>query len=100
MKTRITELTKRALCKWGEDIQFTIAMEEAAEFIQAISKYQRYGDKYALASEYADLTIMMEQIRVILNDDELLEKWLNYKCDKMDKILDSCDYGELPKKDC
>jgi len=43
--------------------QLQIAQEEAAEFIQAVSKYLRYGDIEPLMEEYADLCVVMEEVR-------------------------------------
>ena len=46
--------------------QLLVAMEELAELTQAISKYMRYGDTGPLLEEYADVMVMLEQIRQML----------------------------------
>lgn len=46
--------------------QLLIAMEEMAELIQAISKYIRYGDMDPLLEEYADVEVVMEELRQML----------------------------------
>lgn len=53
--------------------QMLLAMEELAELTQAISKYLRYGDTEPLMEEYADVEVMLEQIRQLLqiDDDEV-----------------------------
>ena len=53
--------------------QMLLAMEELAELTQAISKYMRYGDTEPLMEEYADVEVMLEQIRQLfqIDDDEV-----------------------------
>lgn len=52
--------------------QLQIAQEECAELIQAISKYLRYGDIDPLLEEFADVHIVLEQIRQMfgITEDE------------------------------
>ncbi len=50
--------------------QMLLTMEELAELAQAISKYLRYGDTEPLLEEYADVTVMLEQVRQILHIDK------------------------------
>jgi len=60
---------------YPKDHQMLLAMEELAELTQAISKYLRYGDTEPLLEEYADVLVMLEQVRQILNiDDEEINK--------------------------
>ena len=47
--------------------QLLIAMEELAELTQAISKYIRYGDMEPLLEEYADVEVVMEEMRQLLH---------------------------------
>ena len=58
---------------YPKDHQMLLAMEELAELQHAISKYLRYGDTEPLLEEYADVLVMMEQVRQMLNidDDEI-----------------------------
>ena len=53
--------------------QLQVAQEEAAEFIQAISKYLRFGDLEPLMEEYADLCVVMEEVRQMfrITDEEV-----------------------------
>ena len=53
--------------------QLQIAQEEAAEFIQAVSKYLRYGDIEPLLEEFSDMEVMMEQLRQMfhITDEEV-----------------------------
>ena len=59
--------------------QLLLAMEESGEFIQAISKYLRYGDMEPILEEYADMEVMMEQVRKLLG---IKKKEINKRCAK------------------
>ena len=50
--------------------QLMIAQEELAELIQAISKYIRYGDVSPLLEEYADVEVVMEELRQMFGIDK------------------------------
>ena len=59
--------------------QLLLAMEESGEFIQAISKYLRYGDMETILEEYADMEVMLEQVRKLLG---IRKKEVNRRCAK------------------
>ena len=59
--------------------QLLLAMEESGEFIQAISKYLRYGDMEPILEEYADMEVMLEQVRKSLG---IRKKEINRRCAK------------------
>jgi NTP pyrophosphatase (non-canonical NTP hydrolase) len=59
--------------------QLLLAMEESGEFIQAISKYLRYGDMEPILEEYADMEVMLEQVRKLLG---IRKKEVNRRCAK------------------
>ena len=59
--------------------QLLLAMEESGEFIQAISKYLRYGDMEPILEEYADMEVMLEQVRKLL---DIRKKEVNRRCAK------------------
>ena len=59
--------------------QLLLAMEESGEFIQAISKYLRYGDMEPLLEEYADMEVMLEELRQMLG---IKKKEINKRCAK------------------
>lgn len=70
------KLYKQAWKRWGH-LQYAILMEECAELIKAVSKYQRNGNSSAqlardLVEEIADVEIMIEQL--IVNHD-----WENFR---------------------
>ena len=59
--------------------QLLIAMEELAELSQAISKYIRYGDIEPLLEEYADVEVVMEELRQMF---DIKKKDINRRCNK------------------
>ena len=59
--------------------QLLLAMEEGGEFIQAVSKYLRYGDMEPLLEEYADMEVMLEELRQMLG---IKKKEINKRCAK------------------
>lgn len=50
--------------------QLMIAMEELAELTQAISKYIRYGDLEPFLEEFADVEVMLEEMRQMFHVDK------------------------------
>lgn len=64
---------------YPKEHQLLLAMEELAELTQAISKYLRYGDTEPLMEEYADVEIMLEQIKQMLQIDD---NEINKRADK------------------
>lgn len=69
----------QAACeKYSIDSQIVIAIEEMSELIKEICKISRgQGNIESLSEEIADVTIMMEQLRVIYDINDLT-------CDYMD----------------
>lgn len=68
-------------------IQSTIAMEECAELIQAISKAIRYQNdnvsNYHLTEEIGDVLICIEQLKVMYGiTDDAIQTWINLKQDR------------------
>lgn len=71
------------------DKQLGIAMEECAELIQAISKYDRYKDtdaRYKVLEEMADVLICMEQLKILcdISDTEIQDE-IDYKCKRTEQ---------------
>lgn len=57
------ELYKKAMARWGYDIQENILIEECCELVQAIIKRRRHGKTKELLEELMDVEIMVEQIK-------------------------------------
>ena len=77
-----------AVRKWGLQSQFGMLMEECAELIQATNKVMRKGDEDVntwrhLAEEMADVEIMIEQLKHVIDWQNLEEKVATAKHDKL-----------------
>jgi NTP pyrophosphatase (non-canonical NTP hydrolase) len=69
------EIYNLAIKKWGVSSQMGVAQEECAELIKAISKWFRNIDNGEnLEEEVADVEIMLEQLKIILDKDLIQEK--------------------------
>lgn len=69
-----------ALNKWGEKLQATVAIEEMAEVQKEITKMLRGKlDREHMAEEIADARIMLEQMCQMLNINDSVESWMDYK---------------------
>jgi NTP pyrophosphatase (non-canonical NTP hydrolase) len=64
-------ILKQTVEAYGNEIQSTIAAEECAELIQAISKVRRFGctGKYRdnLVEEMADVMIILQELAIMYN---------------------------------
>lgn len=84
------QLYKKAIEKWGKELQITLAIEEMSELQKELCKYLR-GDRNrsAILEEITDVEIMIEQIKIILNVDELNIKELKeYKINRLKKRIE------------
>ena len=84
----------RQAVEYDKDLCTTIAMEECAELIQAISKAKRGKlDKENMAEEIADVLICMEWLKGIygISNEEIVE-WHNFKTDRIVKRLNSREF--------
>jgi hypothetical protein len=83
------DLYKQATETWGEEAQIKVVLEELAELSLAILHY--YRGKCSLqdmASEVADVEIMLEQLRVLFPKlDEYTKVLKDYKLARLDERL-------------
>lgn len=69
-----------ALGKWGAKMQATVAIEEMSEVIKEITKMLRGElDREHMSEEIADARIMMEQMCQMLNINDSVDSWMDYK---------------------
>lgn len=82
------EIYVEAVQKWGNRPQSDLMIEECGELIQAIIKYRRgIGTKDQVVSEMADVQIMLNQMKIIVNDNALFEKWMKVKLSRLESLL-------------
>lgn len=69
-----------ALQRWGEQAQTMMAIEEMSELTKEICKIGRgKADMEALADEIADVTIMLEQLRLIYDINDAVCRHMDMK---------------------
>ena len=74
------EVYEKALQLWGCKEQAIVAAEEMSEVIKEITKMLRGElNREHMAEEIADATIMMEQMCQMLNINDSVESWMDYK---------------------
>lgn len=78
-----------ALAKWGTELQATVAIEELSEVQKEICKMLRGKlDLEHMAEEIADATIMLEQLRQMLDINDSVCAWMDYKITVLEKKVD------------
>jgi len=90
-----TAILKNAIKTYGADNQLNIAIEELSELIKAICKYKRAKGKQRtietdqIHEEIADVSIMLEQILMIIGNREQAIIYIDRKIQRLADILDS-----------
>lgn len=80
------KIYKKAIEKWGEDLQISMVFEEMAELQKELCKNLRGRDnKLEIAEEVADVEIMLEQLKIIFNIDEAARR---HKIVKISRLKD------------
>ena len=86
-----TEVYLKAIEQFGQEAQLRKAMEEAAEYIQAINKWVDKHDDNSrnnLLAEMADVMITMNQAKLILGiQDSALFQMVDFKTRKLASYL-------------
>lgn len=79
----------KALAAYGAEAQTRMAIEEMSELTKELCKIGRgKRDMDALADEIADVTIMMEQLRMIYGINELVCEHMDAKVDRLNDRLE------------
>lgn len=86
------ELYRRCREKWGNEAQIDMAVEEAAEMIQARMKLKRNGQTPMehFIDEIADVIITVNQVRHIVGINKVNER-INFKLDRLAQKLEQPD---------
>lgn len=81
-----------ALDHWGDQHQLMMFVEEFSELFKELSKKLR-GKRFIIddvAEEFADVYIMLEQMRLMCNiSPELIEKMKVMKLERLKKIIET-----------
>ena len=85
-----TEIMGAAIRLYGEKEQEDMAVEECSELIQAI-KHKHRGRSHNIPEEIADVEICLEQLKMINNCYEEVEKIREKKMNRLyNSICDEC----------
>jgi hypothetical protein len=88
---------KAAWTKWG-NLQFVMVIEECSELIKAITKYTRnksHENGVAIAEEAADVEIMVEQLRALSPEwNMLIDREKVKKLNRLGQILQAAEKAE------
>jgi hypothetical protein len=78
------ELLTLAIDSWGEDAQIMMCFEEMAELQNILAKLVRGREtKGDLASEIADVKIMLDQLEIIFDIKELVKDLEEIKLERL-----------------
>ena len=84
------EIYESAIRTFGAFKQERIAVEECSELIQAIS-HKHCGRKHNIAEEIADVEICIEQLKLINECADEVERIRNHKLQRLyNRICDKC----------
>lgn len=85
-----TKLYKKAIDVWGYASQLLMAIEEMAELTQAISHLLRgrKNNKSEIIEELADVEVMCEQLRIIIDKNEEIDKIKEGKLMRLAEMLE------------
>ena len=77
---KVQELLRKNIDFNGAGPEVDVAIEEMSEVIKEITKMLRGKlDREHMAEEIADATIMLEQLRQMLNINDSVCSWMDYK---------------------
>jgi NTP pyrophosphatase (non-canonical NTP hydrolase) len=82
MNTIFKEICKMAIEMYGANEQEGVAIEECAELIQAINHKHR-GRVHNIPEEIADVEIMLEQLKIINDCADSVERIKRYKIKRL-----------------
>ena len=90
----VNEILNKAIAVYGIEAQENVAIEELSELIQAICHTHRCRGNN-IAEEIADCEIMLEQLKIINNCSDDVEK---IKTEKLDRLCQRLSKVSVPAK--
>lgn len=84
------DVLKAAIVKYGHEPQWRQLQEECAELIAAVNRFlrKREGGLQHLVEEIADVEIMLQQARLLVNNDALIDANVQLKIRRLRDRLD------------
>ena len=84
----MNEVLKAAIEKYGAEAQVVVALEEMAELQQALTKFLRGNpDQRNINEEMADVSIMLEQLKLIFGNRAAVTHWVGKKVARLEQRL-------------
>ena len=75
MNDNLKAVLQNAIDTYGKDAQLWMVIEEMSELAKEICKYQRGRDnREQIADEVADVTIMLEQVKMMFGISDAVER--------------------------
>lgn len=91
----LKSLLEKNIAYNGYILQKTVAVEEMSELTKELVKDLRgIADEKHIAEEIADVEIMLEQLKIIYNNSDIVEK---FKVAKLERILKNLFKNEVVK---
>lgn len=93
-KTINTDVLKKAIAHYGTTHQIDKCVEEMAELTQAIIKHRHnysQNNRRHIVEELADVYITLAQLELIINDNDLLEKYIDGKLNRLKSNIEKDD---------
>lgn len=79
-----------AIRTYGPSLQCMVAIEEMSELTKELCKHERWqGSIEHIAEEIADVTIMVEQLRIIFNVNEMVHESMDRKLERLKDRLEA-----------
>jgi hypothetical protein len=85
------EIFNSAISIFGEESQINMAIEEAGELITALSKRGRKhngSNIQHIINEMVDMQIMLEQLKIIFDDEKMFDEKMQEKMLRLNKIIE------------
>ena len=89
----VNEILNKAIAVYGIEAQENVVIEELSELIKAIC--HKYRGRNNIAEEIADCEIMLEQLKIINNCSDDVEK---IKTEKLDRLCQRLSKVSVPAK--
>lgn len=87
-KNKTDEILKQAIVKYGKDAQVKMAIEEMSELTQALCKnFRGKGNAENIAEEIADVEIMIQQLQIIFNNRNDVNRFYELKIKRLKNNL-------------
>jgi len=80
------DIYEKAVMKFGIDRQVDKLIEESSELVTALL-HKRHNREHNVYEEFADLEIMMEQLRPVFNGGGSVDFWKKEKLERLRLML-------------